>query len=245
MRIIADHCRTALSLIAENLQPSNEGRWYVLRMLIRRMYYNIILLKDTADAESIFEQLVSFFWFTESHKQVLLKEIQQFQKTLANGQKEFEKIISTRISSQQLSWSDIFKLYDTFGFPFELTKELASEKWLTVDEDGFRTALEEQKTRSRQATKGKFTMDIDRSTHIQGMPATQFVWYDSLSLEQPVLLKDFDVNGQRVLIFDRTPFYAEGGGQTGDRGVVILDWWETLHIIDVKKYEGVFLHFVE
>jgi alanyl-tRNA synthetase len=87
-------------------------------------------------------------------------------------------------------------------------------------------------------------MDIDRSTYIQGMPATQFVWYDSLSLEQPVLLKDFYVNGQRVLIFDRTPFYAEGGWQTGDRGVVILDWWETLHINDVEKYEGVFLHFV-
>jgi alanyl-tRNA synthetase len=251
MRIIADHCRTALSLIAENLQPSNEGRWYVLRMLIRRMYYNIVLLKSTADPDTIFEQLVSFFWFTEWHKEILLKEIQQFQKTLTNGQKEFEKIYQSVITREHsnrgnlvIIGTDVFKLYDTFGFPYELTKELAAEKWLAVDEDGFHVALEEQKNRSRQATKGKFTLDVDRSAHVQGIPATQFVWYDSLMLEKPTLLKDFNVNNQRVLIFDHTPFYAEGGWQTGDRGMVTLDWWETLHIADVKKYEGVFLHFV-
>lgn len=243
MRIIADHCRTALSLIAENLQPSNEGRGYVLRMLIRRMYYNIVLLKNTADADSLFEQLVSFFWFTEWHKAILVKEIQQFQKTLSNGQKEFEKIIAS-LNSKQVAWLDVFKLYDTFGFPYELTAELAQEKWLTIDEAWFRTALEEQKTRSRQATKGKFTLDVDRSAHVQGMLATQFVWYDSLTIQQPTLLKDFDVNGQRVLIFDRTPLYAEGGGQTGDRGKLVLDSWEQLIIQDVKKYEWVFLHFV-
>jgi alanyl-tRNA synthetase len=243
MRIITDHCRTALSLIAENLQPSNEWRWYVLRMLIRRMYYNIVLLKNTVDTESLFEQLVSFFWFTQGHKTVLLKEIQQFQKTLSNGQKEFEKIIAS-LNGKQVVWSDVFKLYDTFGFPYELTAELAQEKWLNIDEAGFRIALEEQKNRSRQATKGKFTLDVDRSAHVQGMPATQFIWYDSLTLDQPTLLKDFDVNGQRVLIFDKTPLYAEGGGQTGDRGVVTLDSGEALQIVDVKKYEGVFLHFV-
>jgi alanyl-tRNA synthetase len=274
MRIITDHCRTALSLIAENLQPSNEWRWYVLRMLIRRMYYNIVLLKNTVDTESLFEQLVSFFWFTQLHKWVLVKEIQQFQKTLSNGQKEFEKIISS-LNGKQVAWSDVFKLYDTFGFPYELTAELAQEKWLTIDEAWFRAALEEQKNRSRQATKGKFTLDIDRSAHIQGMPATQFVWYDNLVMGKnndvisteakrsgeisnmwdlstgsrwqninPKLLKDFDVNGQRVFIFDKTPFYAEGGGQTGDRGIITLDSWEVLNIIDVKKYEGVFLHFV-
>ena len=242
MRIITDHCRTGLSLIAENLQPSNEWRWYVLRMLIRRMYYNIVLLKNTADVDILFEQLVSFFGFTQSHKETLLKEIGQFQKTLSNGQKEFNKLVG---QNTEIAWADIFKLYDTFGFPYELTAELAQEKWLTIDKAGFRIALEEQKTRSREATKGKFTMDIDRSTHIQWVPATQFVWYESLSLVQPNLLKDFDVNGQRVLIFDRTPMYAEGWWQTGDRGVVTLDSGEELTIQDVKKYEWVFLHFVE
>ena len=251
MRIITDHCRTALSMIAENLQPSNEGRGYVLRMLIRRMYYNIVLLKNTTDTDTLFEQLVSFFWFAEWHKEVLLKEISQFQKTLSNGQKEFEKIHQSVIAREWndrgnpgIDGQDIFKLYDTFWFPYELTAELAQEKWLTIDEAWFRAALEEQKTRSRQATKGKFTLDVDRSAHVQGMPATQFVWYDSLTIQQPTLLKDFDVNGQRVLIFDRTPLYAEGGGQTGDRGVVTLDSGEILNITDVKKYEWVFLHFV-
>lgn len=241
MRIITDHCRTALSLIAENLQPSNEGKWYVLRMLIRRMYYNIVLLKDTVDIWSLFEQLVSFFNFSEWHKQVLLKEIEQFQKTLKNGQKEFEKLIG---GSKTIAWADVFKLYDTFWFPFELTKELAQEKGLSVDEKWFYLALEEQKNRSRQSTKGKFTMDVDRSTYIQWIPATQFVGYDSLDANDMTLLKDFDVNGQRVLIFDRTPMYAEWGGQTWDRGVVVLDTGEELTIQNVKKYEWVFLHFV-
>lgn len=212
-------------------------------MLIRRMYYNIVLLKNTVDTDGLFEQLVSFFGFNTWHKEVLLKEIQQFQKTLTNGQKEFEKIIAS-LHDKQVTWPDVFKLYDTFGFPYELTAELAQEKWLTINEVGFRTALEEQKTRSRQATKGKFTLDVDRSAHIQGMPATTFVWYDNLTIDQPTLLKDFDVNGQRVLIFDSTSLYAEGGWQTGDRGVVTLDSGEQLRIQDVKKYEWVFLHFV-
>lgn len=241
MRIVTDHCRTALSLIAENLQPSNEWRGYVLRMLIRRMRYNIVLLHDAVDLASLFEQLVSFFGFTEWHKDILIKEIEQFQRTLKNGQKEFEKLIG---QSSDIAWADVFKLYDTFGFPFELTKELATEKWVTVDEKWFHQALDEQKTRSRQASKGKFTMDVDRSTYIQWIPTTQFVWYEALDAQGMQLLKDVDVNGQRVLIFDRTPMYAEWGGQTGDRGEVTLDSWEKLTIVDVKKYEGVFLHFV-
>ena len=242
-RIIADHCRTSLSLIAENIQPSNEGRGYVLRMIIRRMYYNIVLLNDAVDMWPLAEQLTSFFGFTENHKTILLKEITQFQKTLQNGQKEFEKILHAT-TDRTITGKDVFKLYDTFGFPYELTKELAQEKWLTIDEASFHKALEEQKNRSRQATKGKFSIDIDRSTHIQDLPETIFVGYDSLEDETPTLLKDFEVKNHRILIFDRTPFYAEWWWQTGDRGVVILDSWEELTVQDVKKYEWVFLHFV-
>jgi len=244
IRIITDHCRTSLSLIAENIQPSNEGRWYVLRMLIRRMYYNIVLLNDTVDIWALAEQLTSFFGFTENNKTILLKEISQFQKTLKNGQKEFEKILQST-TDKVIAGKDIFKLYDTFGFPRELTKELAQERWLTIDEAWFYKALEEQKNRSRQATKGKFSIDIDRSNYTQDIPETFFVGYDKLEQEGSLLLKDFTVKDQRVLIFDRTPFYAEWWWQTGDRGVVMLNPWEELQIIDVKNYEWVFLHFVE
>lgn len=243
IRIITDHCRTSLSLIAENIQPSNEGRGYVLRMLIRRMYYNIVLLNHTVDMLSLAEQLTWFFGFTEGHKVILLKEIEQFKKTLTNGQKELQKI-TQNMTTKQVSWSDVFKLYDTFGFPLELTKELAHEKWLVIDEEGFQKSLEEQKSRSRKATKRKFSIGIDRSTYVQDIPETVFVGYDSLEYDNPILLKDFTVKEQRVLIFDHTPFYAEGWWQTGDRGVVTLDSWEELIIQDVKNYEWIFLHFV-
>lgn len=248
MRIIVDHCRATLSLIAENLQPSNEGRWYVLRMLIRRMYYNIVLLRDISlpEIEALCEQLVSFFGFTESHKNILLKEIIQFQKTLINGQRELEKLIiqQSKAKNHQLAWPDIFKLYDTFGFPFELTRELAQEKWLEIDEAWFYTELKKQKERSRKWSKDMFTKGTDRSTYIQWIPTTQFVGYDALESTKSKLLKDFDVNGQRVLIFDKTPFYAEWWWQTGDRGVITLDSGEQLQVIDVKKYEGIYLHLV-
>jgi alanyl-tRNA synthetase len=246
IRIIADHSRTALSLIAESIKPSNEWRGYVLRMLIRRMYYNVILC--TADMsqtklESLCEQLASCFYASEENKWVFIAEINQFQKTLDNGRKEFMKITST-VSNKQISGADAFKLYDTFGFPLELTKELAQEQNMTVNEIDFQDELQAQKQRSRQATKGKFTKDIDWSVYIQDIPTTQFIGYDSLEARDAKLLKDFEVNGHRVLIFDKTPFYAESGWQTGDNGTVTLDSGETLRVLDVKRYEGIFLHIV-
>ena len=222
------------------------------------MYYNIVLIHDISikEIDALCEQLVSFFGFNELHKNTLLKEIIQFQKTLINGQRELEKIIQQkhwnaetlkRWNGQEniIMWSDIFKLYDTFGFPFELTREIAQEKWLQIDESWFYSELEKQKDRSRTGSKDMFAKGTDRSTYIQWIPATQFIWYESLQIENIKLLKDFTINNQRILIFDKTPFYAEGGGQTGDRGVVTLDSGEEVTVTNVKKYEGVFLHFIK
>ena len=139
---------------------------------------------------------------------------------------------------------DAFKLYDTFGFPLELTKEIAAEKWYTVDEVGFEKAMEAQQERSRAGSKDMFKQWTDRSKYVEWVTATQFIGYDNLHSEEVKLLKDFEVNGQRILIFDKTPLYGESGGQMSDSGVVTLDSGEQLTIKEVKKYEWVFLHFV-
>ncbi len=213
------------------------------------MYYNIVLLRDISlpEIDALCEKLVSFFGFTESDKNTLLKEIVQFQKTLINGQRELEKLINqqSKDKKKKLAWADIFKLYDTFGFPFELTKELAQEKGFPIDEEWFQAELEKQKDRSRKWSKDMFTKGTDRSAYIQWLPSTQFIWYDALESNKSTLLKDFLVNDQRVLVFDKTPFYAEWWGQTWDRGVIILDSGEQVQVVDVKKYEGIYLHIVK
>jgi alanyl-tRNA synthetase len=136
-------------------------------------------------------------------------------------------------------------LYDTFGFPIELTRELASEKWFQIDEDWFQKEMEQQQERSRKWSKDKFTIDVDRWKHVSGLPATKFVWYQTLESDQINLLKDFEVQWQRILVFDKTPFYAESGWQVGDKWMIELDNWEKVKVKEVKKYEWVFLHFVE
>jgi alanyl-tRNA synthetase len=135
-------------------------------------------------------------------------------------------------------------LYDSYGFPLELTKEIATEKWINVDEVLFQAALEEAREKSRQWTKEMFKKWTDRSMHLEWIQATKFIWYEQLQSEDIKLIKDFVVDWKRILIFDKTPFYAESGGQTGDRGSIILDSGETVKIQDVKKYEWVFLHFL-
>jgi alanyl-tRNA synthetase len=105
--------------------------------------------------------------------------------------------------------------------------------------------MEEAREKSRQGTKDMFKKGTDWSKHLEWVSATQFVGYGELEIENPKLVKDLDIDGQRVLIFDKTPFYAESGGQTGDYGTVTLDDWTTVTIQDVKKYEWVFLHFVK
>lgn len=251
-RIIADHLRTSFFMIKDGIAPSNEGRGYVLRRLIRRMYYNMMLLKEVdvktlpTFLKNIMKEIVSLFDLAGNFDPIVVlleKEITQFQKTITNGQKLLQDIISSA-KKKTISWADAFKLYDTFGFPVELTKEIAMEAWCTVDETWFTKEMEAQQQRSRAGSKNMFTQDVDWSKYIIGLPPTKFVGYETMRADKTKLLKDFVVGDQRILIFDQTPFYAESGGQVGDTGIIILDSGEQLHIKEVKKYEWVFLHFV-
>ena len=252
-RIVVDHLRTSFFLIKDGVLPSNEGRGYVLRRIVRRMYYNVMLLKEidpktfSLMLHDSIQEIVSLFDLSGDFGQVITsleKEVLQFQKTITNGQKLLQDIMKWTIQ-KIITGQDTFKLYDTFGFPLELTKEIALENWFQVDEVGFIKEMEAQQQRSRQWSKDMFKQDTDWSTYIAGMPATKFVGYETMDLSMVKLLKDFDVNGQRILIFDQTPFYANSGGQNADIGYITLDGGEQLLVTDVKKYEWVFLHFVK
>jgi len=267
-RIIADHIRTASILINDWVVQSNTGAGYVLRMIIRRMYYNLILLKDLSDQDLVW--LISeSVNFTATIREIkineviksMLDEINTFKNTISR----WLKVLHEKIDSSKwlLSWGDIFFLYDTCWFPLELTREICTEKHVKIDEDWFKKELESQKERSRQSA--KFQKDIDRSKYLDLIPPTEFIGYDlshyqnSLSswdtnlssssvsegFNEYNLLKDFEVNWQRVLIFDKTSFYAESGWQKWDSGIVELDTWEIVKIKDVQKYEWVFLHLVK
>ena len=175
---------------------------------------------------------------------VLIKEVRQFQKTIAYGQKLLDELIKW-VNKKNISWKDIFKLYDTFGFPFELTKEILEEQGLFVDVQGFKKEMNAQQKRSRAWSKDMFKQGIDRANYTQWIAPTQFVWYDCLESDSIQLLKDFEVAWQRILIFDKTPFYAESWGQTWDRGVFELDDGSKVNVVQVQKYNWIFLHFVE
>ena len=250
-RIFVDHMRTSFLLIHSWIIPSNTWPGYISRSLIRRAYF-LFIWEDGIDLNiQTQESLESMQAYWEKFynisipngAEVIWEEILKFQKTLKWWYKEFQKIVDAT-KWNIIEWKKVFFLSDTFWFPIDLTKKLAQNADMTIDEEGFQKALEEQKTRSRKATKSKFSIDIDRSTYVQDIPETVFVGYDALEYQNPKLLKDFTVKEQRILVFDRTPLYAEGWWQTGDRGVVIIDSWEQLTIQDVKNYEWIFLHFV-
>jgi len=263
-RIVVDHLRTAIMLLNDGVIQSNVGSGYVLRMIVRRMYYNLILLKDIniEDFGNLAKEAINYFdhirklntWLVIKS---LLDEVNLFKKTISKWMKELESRLPNN-KGDILSWKDIFFLYDTCWFPIELTKEIAEEKWFKIDEKWFKKELENQKERSRNSA--KFQKDIDRSKYLEWMPQTEFIWYDlnryenslsswakskDLEFSDIKLLKDFEANWQRVLIFNKTPFYAESGWQKGDSWEIELPSWELLHIKDVQKYEWVFLHLVK
>jgi len=158
-----------------------------------------------------------------------------------------EEIIKTNknVNSDTIDGEIIFKLYDTYGFPFELTKEIAENEWLKVDEKWFKENMQKAKEKSKANAKDVFKRWIDWAKYLEGIQPTEFVGYDNLELENPKLLKKIELDWQKILVFDKTPFYAEGGWQTGDKWEIELDDGTVLKVQDVKKVAGVYLHFVE
>ncbi|MCR5322839.1 MAG: alanine--tRNA ligase [Lachnospiraceae bacterium] len=242
MRILADHTRTAVMLIGDEakLVPGNTGAGYVLRRLIRRAVRHARTLglgKDNIiDVASIyidkvyneaFPNLIANRGFVLTE---LAKEIERFESTLENGMKEFKKILdrSKSASVKVIDGKDAFYLYDTFGFPLELTVEMAGEEGLSVDEEGFKAAMEQQKQTARagsafaQKNTSSVFDDLDASI------VSEFIGYDHLSAEEVItavadenLIVDTVNEGTKAtIIVGKTPFYATMGGQKGDTGII-------------------------
>jgi len=257
-RIITDHLRGSLFLIADGVIPSNEGRWYVLRRLIRRAFYNLYLLNKNIDYKNVVKEIYKaveekYGQFrtnlqnNENLANAVIWEMEKFEKTISKWLKLLEDIVK---NIKETKWNMIdgevvFKLYDTYGFPLELTKEIAENEWLEIDEDWYKKHMQQAKEKSKANAKDVFKRWIDWAKYIEWLPQTEFIGYENLELENPKVLKYFEVEWNKIYVFDKTPFYAEWGGQTGDKWEIILDDGKILKVKDVKKFAGVYLHFVE
>ena len=252
-RILLDHLRSATFLICDGVVPSNEGRGYVLRRLIRRGYFNLTKLSnlDTTKLAQLFNQFVTGVIddFAPSYEgmagkadfvvDTLAKECQQFQQTISNGLNELEKLIK----KWPISGAESFKLFDSFWLPWDVIKDVLVSHDLPVDKNAFDEEVENAKIRSRSAT--TFVKNTEWSKYIAWIAETKFIGYQQFESKDSQLLKDFETDqGQRVLIFDTTPFYATGGGQVSDFGIIILDSGEEVLVKEVIKYAWVYLHLV-
>ncbi|MGD8734456.1 MAG: alanine--tRNA ligase, partial [Gammaproteobacteria bacterium] len=254
LRVIADHIRACAFLIVDGVLPSNEGRGYVLRRIIRRAIRHGYKL---GQQEPFFHRLVGTLdkemgeaypelsKARERVEQVLLKEERRFAETLDQGMGMLEDAIDG-LKGKVIPGETAFKLYDTYGFPLDLTADIARERGLRVDESGFSKAMEAQRERGRAASVfgANESMALAASLQADGVeiPETEFTGYDQASAEARVGLIVVDgkpaasaAEGDRATVFlDRTPFYAESGGQVGDTGTLFSDHFR-MEVTDTQK----------
>ena len=255
LRVIADHIRSCAFLIVDGVLPSNEGRGYVLRRIIRRaarhghqlgtsepFFFELVdeLVNQMGDA---YPELVE----NKGHvKSVLEKEETRFAETLAQGMKILQHSID-EMSGDTISGDVVFKLYDTYGFPADLTADFAREHKLKIDQQGFDAAMVEQKNRARSA--GHFNAD-DNQINVSEIKQTEFEGYESVVAKDQLVaiykegqaVESLAENEKGVVILQSSPFYAESGGQVGDTGI-IESAGAQFKVTDTQKQNGVFMHY--
>ena len=236
VRVIADHIRSSAFLIADGVMPGNEDRSYVLRRIIRRalrhgymldirepFFHKLVapLAKEMGDAYPVLRQRQA------EVEAALLREEQRFAETLNQGMELLDRTID-RLSTDRIPGDVVFQLYDTYGFPTDLTADVARERGLTIDMEGFEAAMEAQRERGRAAA--QFSAALGQRVHTQGR--VEFLGYDGVQ-DEGVVKDVFDMDGKPLkklekgerglVVLDRTPFYAESGGQIGDSGTIGAD----------------------
>ncbi len=262
IRIITDHVRCVTFMIADGLTPSNDGRGYVEKMILRRaLRHGKMLGLELPFLYKIVDTVVDSYkeTYPELEKNrdkiidVIKTEEERFKLTLDKGEVLFSQIIEKTKQANQavISGKDAFRLYDTFGFPFELTVEVAQENGLTVDEEGFKKEMQEQKERAKNAhvkislTQNLIYVDIKKKNG-----ETKFLGYEKDVEENckvVAIVKDSDVVAQGELgdevniILDKTTFYGEGGGQVGDTGFIVANGFEA-EVVDTMKLDNLYIH---
>lgn len=265
IRVITDHIRSATFLVSDGVLPSNEGRGYVLRRLIRRAarhgrllgIKNKFLYELTNTVISLWESTYPEIKEKQRQIQKIIKiEEEKFQETIDQGINILNEYVENmkKEGSDVLKGTNAFKLYDTYGFPLDLTKEILEEDGLKVDEEGFNAEMEKQRSRARKAREeGDNSIWNSSAYNLAEINSTEFVGYETLTESAKVVLiikentnVDTLTEGEEgIVILDKTPFYAESGGQIGDKGILNNSQCEII-VTDTKKESGdVFLHFVK
>ena len=253
LKVVADHARSCCFLIADGVNPSNEGRGYVLRRIIRRavrhgnklgatgsFFYK--MLQPLVDVMGVaYPELAANKARIEA---LLLKEEEQFAKTLEQGLKLLEGELAN-LKGSVIPGAVVFKLYDTYGFPADLTADIARERDLTIDEAGFEVEMAAQRQRARDA--GKFAIDYNSIVNVEG--ETQFDGYDATQGQGQIIaiykdgeqVDEVNEGDEALIVLNQTPFYAESGGQIGDTGL-FKNETGIFEVQDTKKSGGAFVH---
>nr|WP_295868762.1 alanine--tRNA ligase [uncultured Chitinophaga sp.] len=252
-RVIADHIRAISFTIADDQLPSNTGAGYVIRRILRRAvryYFSFLdvkkpLLHDlvpvlAAQFSHVFPELQQQVDFV---KKVVFEEENNFLRTLDSGIRRIEDLMQQQTATKLVDGQTAFELYDTYGFPYDLTTLIASENGFSVDEPGFKAAMQQQKDRSRAAT----AIDAGDWVVLDETPDSVFIGYEQLESNTKLLkYRTVKAKGkeQFQLVLGQTPFYAESGGQVGDTGVLHFGD-EAIHVTDTKKENNLIIHFAD
>ena len=261
IRVVTDHSRSAMFMISDGVIPSNEGRGYVLRRIIRRacrhgklLGINHTFLTDTVTV-AINESCGAYPELDEKRDyilKVISMEEERFDATVDAGLSILSDLIRGALSGNAdvISGEDVFKLYDTFGFPIDLTREIAAESNLKIDEAKFLELMQQQKVRAREARANIGGWDESSKSLLSDLPKTEFTGYTDFKSEAKVIAILTDAGsvnsvneGDCTIVLDRTPFYGEGGGQVGDTGTIYNDKFLGT-VYDTKKTDGVYIHLV-
>ncbi len=264
LRIITDHLRSMTFMISDNILPGNEGREYVLRRLIRRaaLHGRKLGIKGPFLAElcdRVIDESGRAYPKLEKRrvmiKRVVRSEEEKFAATIDKGMSIIDEHIADMVisGSKVLDGAKAFKLHDTYGFPIDLTKEIMAEKGYEVDEEGFAAEMQRQKelSRTEQEMEGAGWKNEEHELGISD--ATEFTGYDTVSTRtvlRHILTENFEEAGKAakddrcVFIVDKTPFYAESGGQVSDDGYIYNEHGGIAHVVDVKKHDSVYVHTV-
>ncbi len=260
LRVVTDHIRSTTFMVCDGVLPSNEGRGYVLRRLLRRAARHgkllgikdshflcelvDVVIRESGDAYPDLKEKADYI------KKVIENEENSFNQTIDRGLLLLSDITNKLIAEGKtvLSGEDAFRLYDTFGFPLDLTLEILEEKGMTVDEDGYNVLMKQQKEKARAARGNDTAWKGDET--LEGIAKTEFTGYTTLKQQANVLA--LVINGERVseafkgadvqIVLDKTSFYGESGGQVGDKGVITRAK-TVVKINDVKRVNGIFVHY--